>query len=406
VAKECKLVSSSSSDVSSDIIIVGAGMAGASLAAVLGRQGRRVILVDPRSSCPRVFKAEKVDREHVLLLRKFGLLEHLLPHSRRWTEVHAGYNGRIFKTLRTEQYGISYAEMVNALRANLPPVVDYRCDGVERITNSGQLQRVKLRGGEELTSRLVVLTSGVSSGLLADLKLRRRVLQKDQSVVLGFDVAASQAPFDFDSISYYSVSPSTCISYLTLFKVRNTMRANLFAFRSAHDPWVREFILDPEQMLRRYLPDLTRVTGEFQVTSKVESGCVDLYSVDGNPQPGVVLAGDAFQSACPSTGLGLSKVLTDVDVLSACIPSWLATPGMGTEKLVDFYNHPRKLAADSLALKRGHTDRCVAIDTSPRWRIHRSLLHLKWQLSSRTQTPPPRLNRFHAVSRAAFNKPQ
>jgi 2-polyprenyl-6-methoxyphenol hydroxylase-like FAD-dependent oxidoreductase len=381
-------------------------MAGASLAAVLGQQGRRVILVDPHSSCPRVFKAEKVDQEHVLLLRKFGLLQHLLPHSRRWTEVHAGYDGRIFKTLGTEQYGINYADMVNALRTNLPPVVDYRCDSVEHITNSGQLQRVKLRGGAQLTSRLVVLTSGVSSGLLADLKLRRRVLQKDQSIVLGFDVAVSQAqPFDFDSIVYYSVSPSTCISYLTLFKVRNTMRANLFVYRSPHDPWVREFILQPDQMLRRHLPELSRVTGEFQVTSKVESGCIDLYSVDGNPQPGVVLAGDAFQTACPSTGLGLSKVLTDVDVLSTCILGWLATPGMGTDKLVDFYNHPRKRAADSLALKRAHNDRCVAVDTSFRWQIHRSLLHLKWKLSSRTEAPPRR-NRFQAVGRAAFNKLQ
>ncbi len=381
-------------------------MAGTTLAAVLGQQGRRVILVDPRSTCPRVFKAEKVDLEPVRLLRKFGLLQQLLPHARRWTEVRSGYDGRIFKTFPTEQYGINYADMVNALRANLPPVVDYRCDSVAHITNSGQLQRVKLSGGEELTSRLVVLTSGISSGLLANLKLRRRVLQKDQSVVLGFDVAASQAqPFDFDSVVYYSVSPSTCTSYFTLFKVRNTMRANLFVYRSAYDPWVREFILQPDQMLRRHLPKLSRVTGEFQVTSKVESGCVDLYSVDGNPQPGVVLAGDAFQTACPSTGLGLSKILTEVDILSTCIPSWLATPGMATDKLVDFYNHPRKLAAGSLAVKRAHNDRCLAIDTSFRWRIHRSLLHLKWQLSSRTQARPRR-SRFQPVGRALFNKLQ
>jgi NADPH-dependent 2,4-dienoyl-CoA reductase/sulfur reductase-like enzyme len=39
---------SSSFDLSSDFIIVGAGVAGAALAAVLGRQGRRVIFVDPR----------------------------------------------------------------------------------------------------------------------------------------------------------------------------------------------------------------------------------------------------------------------------------------------------------------------------------------------------------------------
>jgi hypothetical protein len=38
--------------------------------------------------------------------------------------------------------------------------------------------------------------------------------------------------------------------------------------------------------------------------------------MDGVPQPGVVQIGHAFQSVCPSTGMGLDKVLTDVDVSS------------------------------------------------------------------------------------------
>jgi 2-polyprenyl-6-methoxyphenol hydroxylase-like FAD-dependent oxidoreductase len=374
-------VSVGSAEVSAEVIIVGGGLAGATLAAVLGQQGRRVIVVDPNSSCPPVFKAEKLDRAQVQVLRKFGLLEHLLPHSGRWNEVRMGYDGRIFKTLRIEQYGINYAEMVNALRASVPEGVKYTWGRVEHVANSGDVQRVRLMGGEELTSRLVVLASGVSSGLQADLGLRRRVIQKDQSLVLGFDVGALQSEFaDLESLAYYSISPSTRIDYLTLFKIRNTMRANLFVFRSAYDPWVREFILEPDRMLRRYLPKLSRVIGEYRVISKVESGRVDLYQVDGNPQPGVVLIGDAFQSVCPSTGLGLDKILTDVDVLRWCVPRWLATPGMGADKLADFYNHRRKLAGDSQALQSADNHRRAVTDTSLWWQIHRFLLHLKWEL--------------------------
>jgi hypothetical protein len=91
------------------------------------------------------------------------------------------------------------------------------------------------------------------------------------------------------------------------------------------------------------------------------------------------LIGDAFQSVCPSAGLGLDKILTDVDVLSMCVPRWLATPGMGVDKLADFYNHPRKLAADSRGLQRAYKHRCATIDPSLRWQIHCFLLHLKWQ---------------------------
>ncbi|MFZ0279443.1 MAG: NAD(P)/FAD-dependent oxidoreductase [Candidatus Sulfotelmatobacter sp.] len=374
-------------DVSSEIIIAGAGLAGSTLAAVLGQQGRRVIVVDPRSSCPPVFKAEKLDVDQVQLLRKFGLLESLIPNSGRWNEVQLGYDGRIFRTVRVEQYGINYADMVNALRAQELPGVNYRLGRVEHIANTGDVQRVKLSGGEELTSRLVVLASGVSVGLEAGLGLRRRVIRRDQSLVLGFDVAASAADsFNFDSIAYYSISPATRIGYLTLFKIRNTMRANLFVFRSVYDPWVREFIVDPERMLRRYLPKLSAVTGEYRVSSKVESGPADLYCVDGNPQPGVVLIGDAFQSVCPSTGLGLDKILTDVDVLSTCVSRWLATPGMGADKLADFYNHPRKLASDWRALQRAHEHRSAAIDPSLRWRIHRFLLHLKWRFEAAVES--------------------
>lgn len=355
-------------------------MAGTALAAVLGRQGHQVTVVDPHSSCPPLFRAEKIEQEQVLLLRKLGLLEHLLPYSGLVSEVWGSYDGRVFKTSPIEQYGLRYAEMVNALRAQMPPRVVYRIGRVEAITNSDRLQRVRLTGGEELTSRLVVLACGCSAELLASLGIRRRLVQRDQALGLGFDFAAESQSFPFDGLTYYSMSPSALIDYLTLFRFRDRMRANLFVFRSANDPWVREFVYEPGPMLRRNLPKLTRVTGEYRVTSKVEVGRVDLYTMDSDPRPGVVLMGDAFQSACPATGMGLDKVLTDVDALSECAPRWLATPGMSADKVADFYNHPRKRDLDSRALQRAQDHRRLAIDPSPRWRIHRFLLHAKWQL--------------------------
>ena len=358
---------------------MGAGLAGTTVAAVLGQKGLRVILVDPRPCCPPIFKAEKIDQEQVNLLRKLGLLGHLLEYSGQVREVRVGYDGRIIKTVRIEQYGIAYADMVNALRAHLPTKVEYHSGRVEDITNSSDIQRVRLTGGEELTSRLIVVASGSSPRLESQLRLQRRMIRRNQSYVFGFTIAPldSQA-FDFDSVTYYSLEPSARIDYLTLFKIRQTMRANLFVFRSATDPWVRDFILGPQQMLRRWLPKLDQVSGDFRIISKIESGGADLYRVDGNPSPGVVMIGDAFQSVCPSTGMGLDKILTDVDVLSECVPNWLATPGMDSGKLADFYNHPRKLATDSRALRRAINQRQAATSAALRWRIQRLLRHLRW----------------------------
>lgn len=319
-------------------------------------------------------------------MRKFGLLECLFPYAARVSEVRAGYDGRIFKTSPIEQYGIKHADMVNALRAQTPAGVEYRQDRVEHITNSSGVQHIQLSSGAELTCRLVVLASGVSDGLLTDLRLKRRVVQKDQSMGFGFNIAPSDAqPFDFDALTYYAFSPSTRIDYLTLFKFRDTMRANLFTFRSASDPWVREFIQEPDRILKRDLPKLSRLIGEYRVTSDVESGKVDLYKVNEPNLAGVVMIGDAFQSACPAMGMGLDKVFTDVDVLSECIPQWLASPGMSEGKMSEFYKHPRKSATDSRALQGAKDHRRLVTDESLRWQIHRKLVHLKWQLLGAVQ---------------------
>jgi 2-polyprenyl-6-methoxyphenol hydroxylase-like FAD-dependent oxidoreductase len=380
-ASASEISSEISSELSAEVVIVGAGLAGTALANVLGRRGVRVILLDPKASCAPILKAEKIEREQVLLLRKLGLLEHLIPLCGSVTEVHGAYDGRVFKSGPIEQYGIRYPEMVNALRGQMPATVVQRVGRVEAITNSGETQRVKLIGGAELTSRLVVLACGYNAGLQESLGMRRRTIQKEQSAGFWFDFAPiGAASFQFEALTYYSMSPATLIDYLTLFRFRDTMRANLFVFRAANDPWVRQFIQEPGPMLRRYLPKLSRVTGEYRVTSKVEYGRVDLYRVDCDPQPGIVMIGDTMQSACPAAGMGLDKVLTDVDVLSERIPVWLASPGMGADKLDDFYQHPRKLASDAEALDRARDHRRVAIDKSLRWRVHRSLLHAKWRM--------------------------
>jgi 2-polyprenyl-6-methoxyphenol hydroxylase-like FAD-dependent oxidoreductase len=381
----------SSKNISAEIIVVGAGLAGATAAAVLGQQGRRVILVDPRPSCPPLFRAEKLEPDQVQILRKLGLLEPLLPHARRVRQVRVGYNGRLFKIVPIEQYGIHYSDMVNVLRSHSSADVEHKLGHVEHIANRNELQCVRLAGGEELTSRLVVLACGVSSELQANLGLRKEVLRREQSVSFGFSIARPDGlPFPFDATTYYPTTCAAYIDFLSLFVMGEAMRANLFVFRSVSDPWVRQFVQQPGQMLERAFPKLGRLIGDYRVVTQVETARVDLYRMQRELQPGVVLIGDAFQGPCPSTGKGVSKVLTDVDVLcSECVPEWLATPGMGRDKIASFYKHPRKRSTDTCALEMAQYRRRACTDRSLRWRIHRVRLHLAMQFG-RQYTPEPR----------------
>lgn len=357
---------------------MGAGLAGTTAASVLGRQGWRIALVDPSPSCPAIFKAEKLEPDQVALLRKFDLLDLLLPQAGFIREVKAYYNGRFFGSNPTEQYGVYYCDMVNALRARLPSTVEFIPERVVQIKNSADVQRVLLADGQELTCRLVVLACGLNASLPSSLGLKRSYIQKQQSVAFAFNLArADGSQFPFDSITYYSVSPKPGIDYLTLFPIGKTMRANLFAFPAVNDPWVREFIHNPTKGLQKCFPKLQQTIGKIEVTSEVENALIHLYRTEGEPPPGVVLIGDACENVCPSTGMGLTKIFTDVYVLSShCVDSWFGSSGMGTEKMASYFNHCSKSAVDSRALQNAFYRRQASTGLSPRWRIHRTRLHI------------------------------
>lgn len=371
---------------------MGAGLAGAAAATVLGRQGWRVTLVDPRPSCPPVFKAEKIEPDQARSLRKLQLADSILPHTAPIRSIHAYYNGRLYGTSQTEQYGAYYSDMVNALRSRLPASVRFRQERVVRILNTTEIQRVSLSDGEELSCRLVVLASGLSADLPVALRLKRSNVQKYQSVALAFTIArADSRPFPFDSASYYSINATQGIDYITLFPICGAVRVNIFAFPRANDPWVGEFVRNPILGLKKCFPKLHRAIGEYRITSKVESSVVHLYRTEKQTMHGIALIGDAAQNVCPSTGMGLSKILSDVDVLSEYVPAWLDAPGaINSEKIATFCNDPRKCAVDLKALRNAFYRRQAATGTSMKWRLHRARLHLTMQFRRATELAPSR----------------
>src|SRR3954467_14933233 len=99
-----------------DVLIVGAGMAGVTAAIVLGRAGIRVTLLDPQPTFPSLFRAEKIEPDQAELLRKFDLLDCLKPWRGDIGRVLIARGDRIAEILEIEQYGIFYYDMVNELR--------------------------------------------------------------------------------------------------------------------------------------------------------------------------------------------------------------------------------------------------------------------------------------------------
>jgi 2-polyprenyl-6-methoxyphenol hydroxylase-like FAD-dependent oxidoreductase len=366
-----------SASLITDVVIVGAGLAGASAAAVLGRKGMLVTLIDQHHTYPACFKAEKIEPDQAELFRKLGFMEGLLTSASRIYKIKGARGDQAIRTIHLEQYGIFYQNMVNGVLEQIPSCVARKTARIESIATGPDVCRVKLMGGETITTRLVVLACGTGGNLHASLGIRKNMIQADQSFSIGFNITPeNELPFTFDSLTYYPDEIEARIGFLTLFPIRNVMRANLFVYRSPKEGWVKRFKKDPHEELMRVLPGLCRFTGAFQITSRVEMCPVDLYRVEGHIQPGLVLIGDAYQSVCPTTGMGLSKVLTDVDVLCDCVPGWLKTSGMDVVKIARFYDDPLKKACDDKALRKAMFFRTFSTNPSLHWHIYRELKYL------------------------------
>ena len=357
-----------------DIAIVGGGLAGSTAAAMLGRAGIPAILIDPHPVYRPDFRVEKLSgQQQIERFRKTGIAEAVLRSASHDSENWIARFGYLLDKKPSQQFGIMYDALVNAIRAEIPRDVATIPAKATAIKTSAERQKLTLSNGEEISARLVVLANGLNVGLRHTVGIERRVVSACHSISLGFNMAPVGRPaFDFPALTYFSERSSDRTPYLTLFPVGNTMRANLFVYRGMDDPWLRQMRRAPEEALNASLPKLRKLTGNFKITGDIKIRPADLYVSTGYRQPGIVLVGDAFATSCPVTGTGTDKVFTDVTQLcNVHIPIWLATDGMDEDKIAAFYDDPVKTECDAWSAAKAYSFRSVTIDNGVSWRAQR-----------------------------------
>jgi 2-polyprenyl-6-methoxyphenol hydroxylase-like FAD-dependent oxidoreductase len=270
------------------------------------------------------------------------------------------------------QYDILYDAMVNTLRAQIPASVPFLVAKASAIATSEHRQQLSLSMGEEISARLIVLANGLNIGLRANAGIEREVISPCHSISIGFDLKPKGRPgFAFRALTYYGEEPAERVAYVTLFPIGATMRANLFVYRDMHDPWLRQMRQLPDATMLAAMPHLRSLLGEVEIAD-VKIRPVDLYVSKGFRQAGIVLVGDAFATSCPAAGTGCNKVFTDVERLcNLHIPRWLATPGMGRNKIAAFYDDEVKVASDKFSRDKAFYLRSVSIETGLSWRARR-----------------------------------
>ncbi len=366
----------------SDVVIVGAGLGGTIAAVVLGRAGFRVILIDRHEVYPPDFRAEQLVGDQVAMLRRLGVLEGIVAGASRANYALGVRGGRVIDREDSVHYALRYEAMVNAARAQLPASVRFIGGSVSEIEAGPAFQRVRLSSGEAVGARLVVLATGPANALSRKLGIERCVVRTDHSLTIGFDILGTHGDaFAAPVFVYHGESVRSRIDYLTIFPFGQRSRANLFAYRDLQDPWTRAFRRNPRETLLASMPGLERFLGAFRLASQVQIRTNHLYHARNYLRDGVVLIGDAFQTSCPAAGTGVGRVLTDVERLCTVhLPQWLATPGMGIEKIRQFYADPVKRACDAEATHRAEYRRAVSIETSLLWCARRLNRHLRENL--------------------------
>ena len=356
-----------------DVAIVGGGLAGSLSAAMLGRAGIDAVVIDPNPVYPEDFRCEKLDGPQVKILKKTGIADAVLRASTPDRESWVARFGHLVEKRPGDQQGIFYAPLVNTIRGEIPGNVPMIEAKVTALRTSADRQTVTLSTGEEISARLVVLANGLNIGLRDSLGLTREVLSECHSISIGFNVKpVGRRAFDFPALTHYAETPHGKAAYITLFPIGAAMRANLFVYRDMNDPWLRELRAKPQETLYALMPGLRKLMGDFDVDGFIKIRPVDLFVSHGYQQPGVVLLGDAFSTSCPAAGTGARKAMMDAERLChGYIPQWLATPGMGADKIAAFYADPEKRECDDFCRDKAFGLRALSTDPSLVWRMLR-----------------------------------
>src|SRR5262249_4098126 len=148
-----------------DIVIAGGGLAGSTAAAMLARDGYRVVLVDPHAVYPPDLRCEKLDGAQTAILRRTGLAGAVLRAGTFDGGSWVARFGRVIEKREGDQHGILYDTLVNTIRAEIPAGAGFIQGKVTAIANGADRQVVTTTTGEEISARLVVVANGLNIGL-------------------------------------------------------------------------------------------------------------------------------------------------------------------------------------------------------------------------------------------------
>lgn len=363
-----------------DVLIIGGGIAGSVAAWSFSRSGLSVALIDERDMAAPFFRAERISSLAIRELTKFGLGEIIDRVALPLPDTAVIKGSKVERISEEVDFSIPLWTLVNEIRDELKSggKVDFISDQVDQANTGPAMQSVHLKkSGEEITGKLLVVATGVSTVFLKMIGVSREIISKNHSSTFGFDIE----PGEKLNLPASSATVRICkhdADYMNIFPTQEGgHRANLFTYWPAGDARQREFLKgDSTAVLKRLAPKLMELTGEFEIKGPIDCGSVSVMKSTNFRRPGFVLIGDAYGRICPCAGRGINKVISDVQALEGLVPKWIEENADLTPELLDSYYHDNKREAfEEWVFEESLTLRERIVASSPKQLLRRIMYH-------------------------------
>ena len=310
-----------------EVIIVGGGVAGASLALLLGQAGMRICLLD-KGTPSRVHptdlfkgKTASLNLASIDLFKKMGIWEKIDQHSEEFTNIEV-WDSEGSSTITFNAQDISESKLgkvahnnnilssIFELLNNLPTIDLLENESVLSINNDAELIEIKTVSGLSLTANLVVGSDGSMSSIRSLSSIPIRTWSYDQTAIVC--ILDSEIPINKTAYQIFTSTGPIALLPVTV------GGENLASLIWSADKLYAEKLLTLEDS--EFLEELRLKTegklGKFKIREAISSFPLHQLHAKEYFAERTVLVGDSAHTIHPLAGQGLNLGLSDVTDLS------------------------------------------------------------------------------------------
>lgn len=305
----------------SDVLVIGAGLAGLPTALACAQAGWHVTLVD-ENPAPPALPVDSLDQRctaigsaSVQLLQRWGLWDAIKADAQRIQQVHVAQQGYLGSLrLRAEESGVAalgyvienrqWVVALAELAAQHPNITFMRGETVVSISETdAEYLAVSLESGESLSTRLLIGTDGVNSCVRAQAGVAQNHVDYDQSGLM-CSVAVSKP---HNGVAFERFTPDGPLAFLP-------RPGNVMSLVWCMSPDAAEMInqASDEEILQRLQAEFGQRLGAL--TELGPRTVVPLIRFEATAQTGrrTALLGNANRLLHPVAGQGFNLALRDI----------------------------------------------------------------------------------------------